>query len=175
MSGLTTDIKAYEYGTQPQLVSYPVGANQTCYVGAVALVSGSGAVTTGFLKNAATPGASDLVAGIIGEPAGGTYVQTAPGIVGGSTDGSVWIDVKAGTFMIQGGTGADALSEATVGKTVYYHGENAQGPIADATSGTSTRPILGVQLPQDPGFAGGFLPGSNYYPIRLNQIGGPIP
>jgi len=174
MAGLTQDVHVYRYGVPEatQLVSWPVGANQQLYNGAVALVSGSGAVTTGYLKNAATAGASDLVAGMVGDPAGGTLVQTGPGILGGSTDGAVWDNVVTGAFYFQSGSGADQLSQATAGKTVYYGGENASGPLACAT-GSGTRPVLGTQLPQDPGIANGFGPGSNYYPVKLNVIGGP--
>ena len=169
---LTNDIKSYEYGVGYGLVAYPVGATQQLYEGEVALISGSGSVTTGYLKNAATPGSADLVVGIIGRPAGGTAVATGPGFAGGTADGAVWADVKTGSFCFQSGTGADQLSEATNGKTVYLGNENAQGSIACAT-GSGTRPVLGIQLPQDPGFAGGCLPGPNYWPIKLNTIGGP--
>jgi hypothetical protein len=175
MAGLTNDIPAYQYGVgeNAELTSFGVGANQQLYSGAVALVSGSGATTVGYLKNAATAGASDLVAGIVGDPAGGTYVKTGPGILGGTTDGAVWANVRTGCFLVQSGSGADALSAATNGKNVYYGGENTSGPIACATSGGSTRPVLGIQLPQDPGYAGGSLPGSNYWPIKMNVIGAP--
>jgi hypothetical protein len=174
MAGLTQDTHVIPYGTQDisTLVAYPVGATQQLYRGAVALMSGSGAVTTGMIKNAATPGSSDIVVGMIGEPAGGTAVSTAPGILGGSTDGAVWVDVRNGTFFIQGGTGANTLSASTVGKTVFYGGENANGPIANLT-GSGTSPVLGIQLPQDPSIAGGFTPGSAYFPIKLNVIGSP--
>lgn len=175
MAGLTNDIHTVEYGVPDstgQLVAYPIGATVQTYVGAVALVAGTGSTTTqGYLKSAATASASDTVAGIIGEPAGGTAVQTAPGILGGSTDGAVWANVRTGTFFIQSGTGANALSATTNGKTVYYGGENANGPIANATQGTS--PVLGIQLPQDPGMAVVPQPGSNYWPIKLSSIGGP--
>ena len=173
MSGVANDIKSYEYDANPGLDAYGVAANAQLYVGAVALVSGgSGSITQGYLKNAATAFASDIVAGVISEPSGGTYVQTGPGILGGSADGNVWVLVKTGTFLVQSGTGADTLSMSTVGKTVYYGGENAVGPIACAT-GAGTRPIIGVQLPQDPGWANGFAPGSTYFPIKMSQIGGP--
>src|SRR5580658_7842401 len=112
MAGATTDIPAYPYGPEGQLTSYPVGATQTVYPGCVALVSAGSGASAGNLKNAATPAATDLVAGLIATPAGGTYVQTGPGITGGSTDGAVWVDVQAGTFMIQSGTGADLLTTA---------------------------------------------------------------
>jgi hypothetical protein len=175
MAGLTQDTHVITYGTQDtnNLVAYPVGANQQLYYGEVALVSGSGATTVGYLKNAATAGASDLVAGMVGEPAGGTAVSVGPGIPPGTTDGAVWINVRTGAFFFQSGTGSDTLSATTNGKTVYYGGENANGPIACATSASSTRPVLGVQLPQDPGIAGGCTPGANYFPVKLNVIGGP--
>jgi len=174
MAGATTDIKTFRYGSgDPQLTSFGVGAAAQIYSGCVALVSGSGATTAGYLKNAANPGTLDLVAGIVGEPAGGTYVKTGPGILGGTADGSVWADVRTGCFMVQSGTGADLLTAAGNGKTVYYAGENANGPVAAAVIGTPNRPVLGIQLPQDPGFAGGSLPGANYWPIKFSVIGGP--
>src|SRR5271166_2314365 len=164
MGGLANDTHVTPYGTEGGIVAYPVGAGQQLYIGEVALLSGGGAVTKGFLKNAANPGSTDIVVGMIGEPAGGTAVQTGPGILNSSSDGAVWIDVQTGCFFVQGGSGADALSAATNGQTVYLGPENANGPVADAT-GSGTRPVLGVQLPQDPGIAGGFTPGANYWPI----------
>jgi hypothetical protein len=165
MAGLTNDIKITRYGSgdgcQPE--AYPVGANAQLYSGEVALVSGSGAVTTGYLKNAASPGNADVVVGMIGDPTGGVY-QTGPGFTGGTADGSVWSEVLTGAFFFQSGTGPDALSAATNGLTVYYGGENANGPIANAT-GAGVLPVLGVQLPQDPGIAGGCTPGANYFPV----------
>jgi len=160
----------YGSGDNDQPTSFGVGASQTLYYGEVALMSGSGSTTTGYLKNAATPGSADVVVGMVGDPAGGTYVETGTGIVGGTTDGAVWANVQTGAFFFQSGTGSDQLSAATNGKTVYYGGENASGPIACATSATSTRPVLGVQVPQDPGIAGGFTPGSNYWPVVLNAV-----
>jgi hypothetical protein len=169
---LTNDAPVFRYGVpgdHDQPVAYPVGATQQLYYGAVALMSGSGSTTTGYLKNAGSPGSADVVVGMIGDPAGGTLAQTGPGILG-TTDGAVWDNVQTGAFFFQSGTGSDQLSEATAGKTVYYGGENISGPLAMATSATSTRPILGVQLPQDPGIANGFTPGASYWPIVLNQI-----
>ena len=176
MAGVTTDIQLWPYGVTQPPIGYGVGANQTVYPGSVALQSGSGATTVGYLKNAATPGAADLVVGMIGQPAGGTYVQTGPGIVGGTTDGAVWADVLTGTFLIQSGTGSDQLSATTNGTTVYFGGENAQGPIACAVIGAPPRPKMGIQFPQDPSFANGSQPGSTYWPISFNQVapGGPL-
>jgi hypothetical protein len=170
MAGMTKDGYVYQYGTGDgdQPIGYGVGANQQLYYGEVALVAGSGSVTTGYLKNAATAGNADLVIGMVDEPAGGTYVKTGPGILGGSTDGMVQVNVKTGTFFFQSGSGADQLSAATNGKTVYYGGENSTGPLAMATNGSGTRPVLGVQFPQDPGMANGFSPGASYWPITIN-------
>lgn len=174
MTGLANDTVPYRYGTADgeQEDSAPLGATQTVYYGSVALLSGSGAVTTGYLKNAATPGSSDTVIGMIGEPAGGTYVKTGPGIVGSSADGGVWVNVMRGTFYFQSATGGDALTESLVGKTVFYKGENTTGPIASATNDTNTLPTLGVLVAQDPGIANGFSPGSSWWPVRLNPTAG---
>ena len=179
MAGMTQDGHIYQYGVpeNAQPVAYPVGANQQLYYGEVALMSGSGSTTVGCLKNAATAGSLDIVVGMVGEPAGGTYVSTGPGILGASVDGSatggVWDNVRPGTFYFQSGSGADQLSTATNGKNVYYGGENASGPLAMATSNGGTRPILGVQFPEDPGIANGFAPGAGFWPIKLNVVGGP--
>jgi hypothetical protein len=171
MAGLTQDVHAYPYGTDGGLASWPVAANQTCYVGGVALQSGGTGATQGYLKNGDTSvSATDTVVGMLEGPEVATGAQTGPGVVGGTTDGAVWASVREGTFFFQSGTGADTLSAATNGTTVYYGGENATGPIACKTSGSSTRPVLGVQVPQDPGIAGGFSPGASYWPIKLTTI-----
>jgi hypothetical protein len=166
---LTKDCHTIEFGVPEgnTLVAYPVGATEQLYSGAVALLSAAG-----FLKNAATPLSTDVVVGIIGDPAGGTQVQTGPGILGGATNGAVWVNVRTGSFFLQGGSGADALSAATNGKVVYYHGENNSGPVIDAT-GAGTKPVAGIQFPQDPGIAGTVTPGAAYWPIKLNEVGGP--
>ena len=172
---LTTDIHLIQYGTPDgnQLTSWPLGATQQVWHGGVALLSGGTGATKGYLKNAATPAATDVVVGMIGAIAGGTGVSVNPGIVGGATDGSIWIDVQTGAFFFQSGSGSDQLSETTAGLTVYYGGESATGVLACATNGGSTRPVLGIQLAQDPGIAGGVTPGPNYFPIILNTVGGP--
>src|SRR5271165_6793892 len=103
MAGLTGPTLVTRYGTgdNSQPTSWPVGATQTLYYGEVALVSGSGSTTAGYLKNAATAGSADLVAGMVGDPGGGTYTETGSGIVGGSTDGAVWANVQTGAFFFQ--------------------------------------------------------------------------
>ncbi len=171
---LTHDVKLIRYGAgdgeEPD--SYPIGAAQQLYSGSVALMSGSGATTVGFLRNAGSPGSSDSVVGMVGEPAGGAF-STGPGLPLPTADGDIWAAVLKGAFFFQSGTGSDQLSAATNGLTVYYGGENANGPIACATSASSTRPVLGKQIPQDPGIAGGSTPGAGYWPIEVRpDLGG---
>jgi hypothetical protein len=170
---LANDCPLIRYGTgdNRQPVAYPVDAAQTLYQGAVALLTTvtAGGLTKGNLHNGAAVTATDICVGMVGPPTGGTYVATGPGIVNAGAAGAVWDDVQTGAFFFQSGTSADQLSNGLAGQTVYYGGENASGPIACATSSSSTRPILGVLLPQDPGFAGGVTPGANYWPVRLNQ------
>lgn len=167
---LTKDTKLIRYGSgdgnDPR--SYPIGASQQLYSGAVALMSGSGATTVGYLKNAATPGSADTVVGMVGDAEGGAY-STGPGLPTGAANGDVWSGVLEGAFFFQSGTGSDLLSAATNGLTVYYGGESTTGPIACATSRTNTLPVLGTQLPQDPGIAGGSSPGANYWPINVRK------
>jgi hypothetical protein len=166
MTGVANDIKLIRYGAGDgdQPTAAPIGNAQQLYSGTVALVSGSGSVTAGYLKNAASPGSADLVVGMVGDATGGAF-STGPGLPKPTADGSVWAEVLTGAFFFQSGTGADQLSVTTNYKTVYYGGENANGPIAMATSQSSTLPVLGVQVPQDPGIAGGFSPGSGYWPV----------
>jgi hypothetical protein len=173
MSGLARDCKIIRYGSGDdcQPLAYPIGASEQLYSGEVALVSGSGSVTTGYLKNATTPGSADVVVGMVGDATGGAY-SVAPGLPTSTTDGGVWAEVLTGTFFFQSGTGSDLLSAATNGLTVYYGGENSNGPIACATSASNTRPILGVQVPQDPGIAGGSSPGADYWPVIINPAKG---
>lgn len=168
------DGKVYRYGSgdDAQLTSAPVGATVQLYNGEVALISAGTGATTGYLKNAATPQTTDTVVGMLGEPAGGTYVKIGRGILGGSTDGAVSVNVLTGAFFFQSVSGANALSAASNGKTVYYAGENSTGPTASTSSADG--PVLGTQIPQDPGIAGGFTPGPNYWPVVVNPaIGRP--
>lgn len=177
MAAVANDIKTWKYGASERLTTAPVGAASQLYVGAVALISAGTGATAGFLKNAATPAAADIVMGIVDEPAGGTLVQTGPGILGNGTDGGVWVNVRTGTFWVIGSgsgiAGATALTAANNGKAVFYAGETAQGPVASASSNAGAFPAMGIQLPQDPGFAGGTLPGATYWPVKFNVIGEP--
>ena len=167
---LTKDAKLIRYGSgdgnDPR--AYPIGATQQLYSGAVALVSGSGSTTTGFLKNAASPGSADVVVGMVGDATGGAY-STGPGLPLPTANGDVWAEVQTGAFMFQSGTGSDQLAAALNGLSVYYGGESTTGPIACATSRSSTLPLLGTLLPQDPGIAGGSNPGANYWPVAVRK------
>src|SRR5262249_6306944 len=121
MTALTNDIKTIRYGSgdDAQPLAYPIGARQQLYSRGGAPVSGSGATTTGYLKNAATPGSADVVVGMVGDPAGGVF-STSPGLPTSTTDGGIWAEVLTGAFFFQSGTGSDLLSAATNGLTVYY-------------------------------------------------------
>jgi hypothetical protein len=173
MTALANDVKIVRYGSgdsaQPE--AYPIGANQQLYSGDVALVSGSGSTTAGYLKATGTVGTADIVVGMVGDATGGAY-STGPGLPTNSADGGVWAEVLTGAFFFQSGTGGDTLSAATNGQTVYYGGSNANGPIACATNGSGANPVLGVQVPQDPGIAGGVTPGANYFPVIVAPLKG---
>lgn len=151
----TQDVPLLRVGAEgPEPIAAPLKANVTVYSGTIALLD-----NTGYLKNAAIPASTDRIIGMIDNPTGGTYVQTGPGITGGSSDGAVWIDCATGTFLLQSGTAGDALSEATAGTTVYVINETTVG----ATNGSGTRPVAGIQLPIDPTVPVG------YVPVKLNQ------
>ena len=173
MTALANDCKIVRYGSgdgaQPE--AYPIGNAQKIYSGDVALVSGSGATTVGYLKATGTVGASDIVVGMVGDATGGDY-STSPGLPTPAADGGVWAGVLTGAFFFQSGTGGDTLSAATNGQTVYYGGSNQNGPIACATNGSGANPVLGVQVPQDPGIAGGVNPGANYFPVIVAPLKG---
>lgn len=131
-------------------IAAPLGSAVTVYPGSFALLR------AGYLANAASPSSTDVCLGLIGNPTGGTYVQTGQSIVGNGSQGAngVWIDCLTGTFLMASGTGADALTEANAGATVYVVDEQTVG----ATSGSSTRPAAGIMLPIDPTMPSGFVP-----------------
>jgi hypothetical protein len=172
---LTKDTKLIRYGSgdDAQPLAYPIGAAQQLYSGAVALVSGSGTPAAGYLKNAATAnlGTSDIVVGMVGDATGGAY-STGPGLPVPTASGDVWAEVLTGAFYFQSGTGADQLVVAGNGLPVYYGGESTTGPIACAVVGSPARPVLGIQVPQDPGIAGGSSPGAGYWPVIINPAKG---
>lgn len=147
---LSADIKTLRVGVEGlhEPIAAPLKAVTTVYSGSIAILR------SGYLVPATTPTSTDTCIGLIGNPTGGTYVKTGPGIVGGSTDGAVFIDCDTGTFLLANGTGADALTEANAGATVYVVDEQTVGK----TNGSGTRPVAGVMLPIDPTIPTGFVP-----------------
>ncbi len=170
---LTRDAKIIRYGSgdDAQPLAYGIGASQQLYSGEVALVSGSGSVSAGYLKNAASTGTSDYIVGMVGDATGGAF-STAPGLPTSTTDGGVWAEVLTGTFFFESGTGADQITAALNGLTVYYGGESDNGPLVAAIAGTPARPALGILVPQDPGIAGGSSPGPDFWPVIINPAKG---
>ncbi len=128
----------------------PLGSAVTVYSGTIALSR------AGYLANASAPQTTDTCLGLIGNPAGGTYVKTGPGIVGNGSQGAngVWVEILTGSFILACGTGADALTEADVGADVYVMDEITVGK----TSGSTTRPVAGRLMPITPDIASGFVP-----------------
>ena len=150
---LTSDVQKYRYGNvvDHQPIEYPIGlgsGGQTLYRGSVALISGGVTVTKGYLKNAATPASADVVVGILDNygPSCG-QADTGPGM-GGSVlntgDGVLTANVCPGTFLLQGGSGADALTVTNIQQPVYLINETTVG-----ATGTGGRPVAGmlVQVP----------------------------
>lgn len=151
---LTADIPILRVGSEGVYEPYaaPLKASNTVYRGSFALLR------SGYIVNGATPMSTDVVLGVVEQVTGGTAAETGPGIAGGSVDGGVWIDCARGSFLFLSGTGADALTEATAGSTVYVVDEKTVG----ATNGGSSRPAAGIQLPIDPTVPTG------YVPVKLN-------
>lgn len=152
MTAITNDILVQRFGAEGVYEDYScgLGSSVTVYSGTIALADAS----TGYLKSPDSPAATDTVLGITGDPAGGTYVKTGPGIVNGTTAGAVVATVLRGSFLLLTGTGSDALTEANVGDSVYM----IDGQTVGATSGSATRPIAGVMLPLDPTIPSGYVP-----------------
>lgn len=150
MAALTKDVNLIRVGAEGlhEPIASPLKALSTVYSGSIALLDSSGR-----LVNSATPTSTTTCIGMVGGPSAGTYVKTGPGIVGGSTDGAVWVECLTGTFVLASGTGADALDETTANATVYVVDEVTVGK----TNGSNTRPVAGVQLPIDPTLPTGFV------------------
>lgn len=149
---LSKDVQTNRFGSEGlhEPLSAPLGSAVTVYSGSIAISR------AGYLANASVPQSTDVVLGIIGDPAGGTYVKTGPGIVGNGSQGAngVWVTIQTGSFILASGTGADALAETDVGATVYAIDEVTVGK----TNGTNTRPAVGVLQPIDPTITTGFVP-----------------
>ena len=135
---LSADIKIIRYGTpgnSTQPTSRGLTANATVYRGSIATTR------SGYLVAASSPQSSDLVWGLI-ESAGPGYINGSPGIVGGTTNGSVTVEIATGSFFLSNGTGADAITEANVGASCYVIDEKTVG----LTSNGNARPLAGLIL-----------------------------
>ena len=135
---LSADVKTFRYGTpgnstQPQNIG--VTASSTVYRGSIATTR------SGYLVAASAPQSTDIVWGLI-DKYGPGYADTAPGIVGGTSNGAVTAEVATGSFFLSNGTGADAFTAANIGATAYVINETTMG----ATSSSNTRPVGGVFL-----------------------------
>lgn len=140
---LTADIKIIRYGvpgnsTQPG--NLPMGSGVptpiVCYRGSFALTD-----LNGFIKSAASPLATDTCWGLI-ENGGPGFANVAPGITNSGASSNVTVDIVTGSFWMAASTGADAITEASVGKTVYVFDEKTVA----ATSNGSTRPVAGIVI-----------------------------
>lgn len=154
---LTRDTKIIRYGTPgnaSQPVNLPVTANAQLYRGAVA------ATRAGYAVEMTSPQSTDIVWGLY-EAFGPGTADTIPGVLGGSTNGAVTVEVATGSFYLSNGTGADAIAQANIGATCYVINETTVG----LTNGSGTRPQAGIveTLTQPPNLTGmvGVKMGSN--------------
>lgn len=140
MANLTQDITVERYGT-PGNANQPINLNlkatTTVYRGSIALTR-SGVAVPAVNSNLTS---TDLVWGLY-EQAGPGTADTGPGILGGSVDGAVTVDVQTGCFFLASSSGSDLLGVSTLGKTVYVYDEQTVA----ATNGGATRPVAGIHL-----------------------------
>lgn len=148
---LTKDIQTYRYGTSDGHENAALGilAAVVLYRGSIALES---AATPGYLKSSAVPAATDICWGIVERIRPGDGIDGAPGITGGASNGTIGAEVAQGTFFLGSSSGADLLSVATIGKTVYVYDEQTVA----ATNGGGTRPAAGIHVATDSRYGGGF-------------------
>lgn len=133
---LTADIKIIRYGTPgnaTQPVNQPVTALAQLYRGAI------GATRSGYCVEMTTPQSTDVVWGLY-EAYGPGFADTIPGMVGGTTNGAVTVEIATGSFYLNNGTSGDLITQANVGAPCYVINENTVG----LTSGGGTRPVAGV-------------------------------
>jgi hypothetical protein len=143
MAALTQDIPIVRLGTpgnETQPVNLNLKAATTVYRGSIALTR-TGIAVPALNANLLS---TDIAWGVY-ENAGAGTADTGPGILGGSVDGAVTVEVATGTFFLASSTGADALGVTTLGKTVFVYDEQTVA----ATSGGAARPTAGVHLYTD--------------------------
>lgn len=132
---LTADVRTTRYGTpgnSTQPVNRGITAAATVYRGSIATTR------SGYLVAASAPQSGDIAWGII-DKYGPGYADVAPGLVGGTSNGSVTAEIQTGSFFLQNGSGADAFTAANAGATAYVINETTAG----ATSNGNTRPVCG--------------------------------
>jgi hypothetical protein len=151
---LTADTKVVRFGadgnsTQP--ISKPMGANVTLYRGSIAVTDG-----LGNLKNpgATAPSAVDQVWGVIQDAAfGGLQGQqfSGSGFQNTGAAGALSAEIATGSFYLSGSAGADSITEANVGKTVYLVNETT----VSTNSLGGVRPVAGIVVNIDTTQGGG--------------------
>ena len=135
---LTGDVKVIRDGTPgnaSQPVNQPVKALQTIYRGSVAITR------SGYAYPATSPQSSDVVWGIV-DKYGPGFADTAPGIVGGATDGAVTMEIATGSFFLANVStnASDIATQASVGLPVYLVDETHFSMWND----NGLRPLAGV-------------------------------
>jgi hypothetical protein len=152
---LTRDQKITRFGTgdRNEPINKGLKANVTVYRGSLAVCDSSG-----YLKNASVVATTDTCWGMIERVGTGcAQIDGAPGITGGSTDGAVTVEIAQGTFWLGSSSGADLLSVATEGTTVYVYNETTVA----ATNGSNTRSIAGRHVATDARFGFAIKLGNN--------------
>ena len=133
MAAQTKDIKIIRYG-EPEgnvRLSQPMSANAACYQGTIALTRG------GYAIPAITVASTDLCWGVYNGIKDSINAVSTP-ITETTVAGTTRIGIDMGTFYFASSTGADAITQANVGATVYVVNETT---VALTGSG---RPVAGV-------------------------------
>jgi len=146
---LAADVKIIRCGvpgnsTQPA-VPGPIEASTTLYGGSICLTNSSGNV-----KSSASPTSTDTCWGLVHAQTINASTTATTGIAL-SVNGRPF-EVETGTFFLASATGADALNQTYVGKTVYVYDEITVA----ATDGSHTRAPAGVLVRIDPTQGGGY-------------------
>jgi hypothetical protein len=147
---LTQDVKTVRYGvggnaSQPVYIP-AIGASTTVYGGSICITD-----SNGYIKNASSASSTDTCWGLV-------HAQTKNSSTAPVTTGQILdingrpFQVDTGSFYVNAGTGGDALTEASLGKTVYVINETTVG----ATSSSNTRPVAGILIDIDLTQPGGY-------------------
>lgn len=128
MSALTVDRKTDQFGTPdtvfPQLLSFPVAASTTLYGGSIIATNSAGnAVATSASSAIKCWGRAEF------------FVDNSAGAAAAKT-----VTVRPGVFLLDNGTGGDALTKADVGNYVFASDDHT----ANKTDAGGTRALLGV-------------------------------